>query len=356
MKKHSLTRCTILFLVALLSLLPAMALAAGSVAKIGTVEYATLELAAAAAQSGDTITLLQNATMDKTYFGAAAGQTLTLDLNGFTLTRTWQNYGSGDDETTKSVIYNQGTLTIKDSSTGKTGKIQGWSDTSGNTGWNQEFKGAAISNASGAVLNLQGGTVTRGDAKSFGYYTVINKGTFNMSDGLITNGSSSSAMVCNVAGGSTFNMTGGTLRQEDFQTLKNETNSFVNISGGTLESGDRTLQNYGTAVITNGTFNGDIQIPSSGNLTMSNGIVRGELFGAGKGSISGGSFDRAVPEAYCAGGFHPTGSVNGMFSVAPAAAVVPNTGDAAPVLLCGMLMLLALLGLGLLCGKRTTAC
>ena len=277
-----------------------------AVVKNGEKYYGDIQTAIDNVKSGDTITLLNDITMDKTYFGAKAGETLTLDLNGYTLTRTWQDWGPGEDTTTKSVVYNQGTLTIKDSSDAKTGKIQGHSDTSGKTGWNQEFKGAAISNATGAVLNVEGGTITRGDENSFGYYTVYNKGTINMSGGLITNGSIGSAMVCNVAGGSTFVMTGGELRQEGFQTLKNESGSIIKINGGKLTSGDRTIQNYGTATLNGGIFEGDIQILASGALTITGGMYKGELYGNSEGigtvMISGGIFTTAPDEKYIVDG------------------------------------------------------
>ena len=272
----------------------------GHVAAIGNAHYDTFAEAVTAASSNDIdteIVLLKDVTMDNTYFGAAVGQTLTLDLNGKTLTRTWQDW-DGDQLTTKSVIYNQGTLTIKDSSDNNTGKIQGYSDISGATSWNQELRGIAISNASGAALTFEGGTITRGDVNSFGYYTVYNKGTFNMSGGVITNGSCSSAMVCNVEGGSKFVMTGGELKQLGFQTLKNENGSTVEISGGTLTSDDRTLQNYGTATINGGTFNGDIQIPSSGSLNIINGTINGELYGregsTGTINITGGTVNSTI--------------------------------------------------------------
>lgn len=307
------------------TMVPSIAFAAGAACDggsecshevaIGTKHYDTFSAAVADATNGDTLKLLKNVTMDKTYFGANAGQTLTLDLNGYELTRTWQDWGPGADTTTKSVIYNQGTLTIKDSSTSKSGKIKGHADTSGATGWNQEFKGAAISNAPNAIINIEGGTITRGDENSFGYYTVYNKGTINMSGGLIVNGSCASAMVCNVAGESTFNMTGGKLSQKNFQTLKNETGSTVRISGGTLESDDRTLQNYGTATISGGDMKGDIQIPASGNLSMTNGNVTGELYGNGAATISGGVFSQPVPDRFCATDYVPIQNEDGSYGV-----------------------------------------
>lgn len=310
------------------ALIPGVAFAAGETcdggsecsheAAIGTAHYATVLAAVNDANSGDSIKLLKDVSMPKAYFGAKAGQSLTLDLNGKTLTRTWQEWG-GDNETTQCVIYNQGTLTIKDSSSSKSGKIQGYSDTSGNAGWNQDFRGAAISNASGATLNIEGGTITRGDVNSFGYYTVINKGTINMSGGLIVNDSCSSAMVRNMPGGSVFNMTGGKLSQKRFQTLKSENGSTINICGGTLESDDRTLQCYGTATISGGTLNGDIQIPASGNLSITNGTLNGEMYGKdgkeGTVSVSGGSFSQPVPDRFCAADYVPTQNADGSYSV-----------------------------------------
>ena len=93
-----------------LSLLPTAALAKGEkVAKVGdTAEYTTLADAIEAAQGGETVTLLADITGQTVI---PAGKNIVLDLNGKTMTH---------DGTT---LYNRGTLTVRDSSADKSGKI-----------------------------------------------------------------------------------------------------------------------------------------------------------------------------------------------------------------------------------------
>lgn len=58
-----------------------------NVAKIGDVEYATLDAAFADVQNGETVTLIADVTVSETLV-VPAGVTVTLDLNGFEITTT----------------------------------------------------------------------------------------------------------------------------------------------------------------------------------------------------------------------------------------------------------------------------
>ena len=82
-------------------------------AKVGDTYYKTLPEAVAAAQNGETVTLLEDVTENVTI---PTDKTITLDLNGKTL--------SGGKNNDKAALLNEGTVTIKDSSATKTGTIK----------------------------------------------------------------------------------------------------------------------------------------------------------------------------------------------------------------------------------------
>ena len=102
------------------------------------------------------------------------GKTVTLDLNGHTLT-------NNSDHT----IINYGTLTVEDSSTGETGKVD-----------NVTHGKAAIYNEVGATFTLASGTLDRtkeaGTSSSSSgdnsYYTLLNHGTAYINGGTIQQG------------------------------------------------------------------------------------------------------------------------------------------------------------------------
>ncbi len=90
---------------------------------------------------------------------------VSLDLNGHKITNT-------SDHT----ITNNGTLTIKDSSEGKTGTIT--NSTHG--------KGALVNNYGGTV-DIESGTLTREEATDNSWYVISNDGTMNIKGGSIIN-------------------------------------------------------------------------------------------------------------------------------------------------------------------------
>ena len=83
------------------------------VAQIGTKAYTSLQAAVDATQDGETVQLLSDTTENITI---NASKQITLDLNGHTL-----NGGTG---IAKAAILNEGTVTITDTSAGKTGTIK----------------------------------------------------------------------------------------------------------------------------------------------------------------------------------------------------------------------------------------
>lgn len=190
-------------------------------AQVGDVKYATLQAALDAASSG-TVKLLKDV---KENVIVAGGKTITLDLNGHTL--------NGGTAAGKPAITNNGTLTIDDASAGKTGRVM------------------------------------REDTGADAYYVVANKGTMTIENGTFFNDSgapkgnydnkSGASLFCNIdKAKAVLNINGGTFTQNDFIVIKNGDEGTVNVTGGTFNSMDSTVQNWGTATISGGTLNGQL--------------------------------------------------------------------------------------------------
>ena len=286
-----------------------------NVAKIGDSYYATLAEAVAAAQAGETVTLLADVALTET-LTVPAGKELTIDLNGKTISQTKEQTAGYQ------MILNDGNLTINDSSEAKTGKIS-YTD-SGNGG---EYISDVIYNR--GVLVINGGTIenlSSATVASNGYphavdtysgirdtYVEINGGTIycaeysairmfcvsatNKAD-LVINGGTIKGAIDMQNG--TKNLALGTLTINDgtFETTKNANNiRFANWNGGATEYGI-------SAEIKGGSFNGGITtayVPAAANWD--------------KGVITGGTFAKDMTE-YCAEGFICQANGDGTFSVA----------------------------------------
>ena len=121
-----------------------------------------------------------------------AGKTLTIDLNGYTLNRNCTSVDAKDGGEVFDVL---GSLTIKDSSKSKKGRITG-----GNG-----IKGGGIYVESGAVFELQSGTISGNTASNGG--GIYNEGTVNINaDGITENKAANGGGIYNAAGG-TVNLT-----------------------------------------------------------------------------------------------------------------------------------------------------
>ena len=296
-----------------------------AVAQIGENGYVTLAAAIAEAKDGDTVKLLKDVTEN---IEIAATKKLTLDLNGFTL-----NGGTG---TAKAALTNYGTITIKDSSTAKTGTIK--RDDNG----------------------------TMGETS---YYVINNKGTMTIESGTVTNNSGyrkqntsgsmvGSSLICNGDDDAltpVLNIKGGKFKQENFIAIKNGLLGTLNVSGGEISSKHSAIQNWYKATITGGTingqlwtdayvwaggksigetkiggnaeFNGEIVMDitgsvaptlaiNGGNLNVTKWRITNAAANAGaKPAVSGGTFTSAVPADYCADGFIPTKNADGTYGV-----------------------------------------
>lgn len=277
----------VLTLCVLLAAFSLTALAAGDVAKVGGITYATLAEAVADAADGDTVTLLGNTTEDVTVTG-----NITLDLGGYTLTNT----GAG-----------KATLTI----------------------------------AAGATATVKNGSIVGGAS----YYTIQNNGTATFDGLTATAGNTGSSMLDNYG---TLTITSGTYTG-GLDTVKNENTGVLNISGGTftLEKGTSNgftavVFNYGALTITGGTFvqndksapYGQAQVvhtDKDGSVAPSTQIsggtfrnlctrstawpVRETNKAVGTTKVSGGTFNKKISDGYCADGFIPTKNADGTYGV-----------------------------------------
>ncbi len=186
------------------------------IAQIGATNYATLQGAIDVAEAGDTIALLDDVVLSESIV-IAKGENITLDLAGYTI--------SGTDNTSKNygLIYNNGTLTINDSSDAKMGAIELTATV--NSGWNRYS--AVISNNPGGTLVVNGGTIEH-------------LGGTDMAYGIdsLTNGNLGAVSV--TINGGTIKSTYRAIRQ--FLNSTTDAN-VLTVSGGTIKGAEN-----GTAV------------------------------------------------------------------------------------------------------------
>ena len=295
------------------------------VAKIGSTYYESLADAVAKAnKNSKAVTLVANVTGS---IEIVSTKTCTIDLNGFTLTNT-----EG-----KHTIVNNGTLTIKDSSTAQTGTVDNVT----------HGCGALVNN--GTVI-LSGGTFERsaekGTLEPYGnggnsWYTIANYGTMTIDNGTtVKNAGGYSSNIRNGGQDSTAKLTinGGTF-DGGVNTVKNDANGVLEIKGGELKNtAQYVIMNWNKATISGGIFEtaetaGAVLFSSAyqnqsafcGELTITGGTFTAagsklidDAYDAnnhGTVKISGGSFNRAVDPKHCDTGFIPTQNADGTYGV-----------------------------------------
>ena len=250
-------------------------------------QYETLQAAINAATGNATVTLLADRTEDVTI-----NKSIILDLGGKTLTNT--NAGKA-------------TLTV----------------------------------VAGATATVKNGSIVGGTS----FYTIQNNGTATFEDVTATAGNNGSSMIDNY-GDLTINSgtyTGG------LDTIKNESNAKLTITGGTFTLTKGTSKgftgvvfNYGELNISGGEFiqsdksapYGQAQVihtDKSGSSAPST-IITGGTFknlctkstawmvrvtnaAAGSTKVSGGTFNKSISDGYCADGFIPTKNADGTYGV-----------------------------------------
>lgn len=276
-----------------------------------------------------------------------AGKTVTLDLAGKKLTNAAGH-----------TITNHGTLTVTDSSDGKTGVVD-----------NVSHGKAAVYNCTDGTVVLDGGSYTRSAEKSVSsadggnnsYYVLKNFGQMTVKDGSVvkfsdTNTGLYSSLVANgwyndsdgkaegnvygtsvaklVIEGGTF--TGGQI------TVKNDDYGELTIAGGTIDqvnAGRNAVQNHNRATISGGTItskDSDAVVSyyhavgsNDGTLDVTGGSITSESAsaliqrGGGKATVSGGTFKGgAGQEVVCADDGASVELSGGAYSSAPDAKYV----------------------------------
>ena len=225
--------------------------------------YATLKEAIDAADSESTVTMQKDLTEDITI---PTGKVITLDLAGHTLTNK-----------TDHTITNNGTLTVADSSAGKSGAIDNVTDGK-----------AALCNEEGATATLKGGTFKRSkeDSDKNSYYTLLNHGTMTIE--------ATTKVESKLADG-TFAKKSALIDNGWYSgEPKDGKNALLTINGGTFEGGNYVENDsYGELVINGGTFKGSSAAVFNWNKLTING---GEFSAADAGKQviwnGGGSVDK----------------------------------------------------------------
>ena len=256
------------------------------VAQIGTQPYETLADAVAAANDGETITLLRDVTANIT---VPADKNITLDLNGKVLTGALNEQGINVLDTIK---VDGGSLTVKDSTAGQPVVDAGMNVTyqSGavkNIAPTVKPYTQAISVVNGGKLVLENGTIYSED--SDGIYVSGEGSSLTMNGGYVYSNDNGYGIGGNVK--ATLNIHGGVVVADD--------NAAVG-GNGSLGQGDTTFN------ITGGTMIGHMSDTARANGYIACGVYHPQ---AGTLNISGGTIyaDRGVGVEMRGGTLNMTG-------------------------------------------------
>lgn len=268
----------LLSLTMMFTLVPtAMAEGETAVAKVGDVEYETLQAAVnAATTENSTVTLLKDVTEDITI---PTGVTAMLDLSGKTLTNK-----AGKHTIT---VENGGKLNISDSV--GTGVVD-----------NTSHGKAAIYNKGEVTLN--GGTFERSAEKGTyspyvnggnSWYTIANYGTMEINTGVtVENAGGYSSMIRNggdVTADCNLTIEGGNFAG-GVNTVKNDSFGVLTINGGNFSNtAQYVIMNWNKAEITAGTF----QTLDTASAVLFTSTYGNDANTVGKLTISGGEFKHA---------------------------------------------------------------
>ena len=208
---------------------------------------------------------------------------VTIDLNGYTLT------DNGDH-----TIINNGTLTVEDSSTDKTGKVD-----------NVTHGKAAIYNEVGATFTLASGTLDRtkeaGTSSSSSgdnsYYTLLNHGTAYINGGTIQQGGLEVGKYSSLVENGWYDGSKNTEKKPSIMTvnggtflgglnsIKNDDYGELNIIYATVKNvAQAALLNWNVATIKGGSFSTD-----GGSAVILNGYIN-DTMDKGELTITGGEF------------------------------------------------------------------
>ncbi len=275
------------------------------VAEIGSKKYETLADAIRLAAKGRTITLLCDVEQNTQL---SINKSITLDLNG----KTIKISGYTAEKAQVSV---KGNLTIQDSSEAQTGKI--CSDYTGTAG-------RVVSVENGGKLTIAGGTITtEGMSKSGSAVYIASGAEVNMTGGTVKVDAKRGNAAMNIRGSTgVFTMSGGSVIAEagdgtetNITAISGISGSTIQISAGTVSGPQAVSARSSATTITGGNFTGSITVKN--------------------GSISGGTFDRALDKKACAAGYVPADNGDGTYGVAVGKFTVKvtsrTTGSDSPV-------------------------
>lgn len=259
-----------------------------AVASVGDSKYQSLTDAVAAAQDGQTVTLLADATED-----VVISKSITLDLGGKTLTNT--------NASKATVSVQGGTVTVKN------GNIVG------GTG----YYNIEVTKGSNANLTLADVTATAGNT---GSSMIDNWGTLTIESGSYSGGLN----VVKSEEGSTLSITGGTFTL-DYAPSSGYT-AVILVYGDTTISGGEFVQTatpkWGNPqVVMTGVVEGYTAITRVTGGHFTNKKSGSNIFhGLGKATsdnfeVSGGTFNKSISEGFCADGFIPTKNADGTYGV-----------------------------------------
>ena len=330
---------------------------ASAAAQIGETTYETLAEAIAAANNGETVTLLTNLDLSATGLTIAKDKAVTLDLNGKTLKVANTNSGN---------IKVVGKLTLEDSTdTDKNGTGTGkvWTETP--YVYNSQDK-VLVAAIDGGTFIMESGLI---DAASFTADNT-NEGQFavsvqneNADATVIINGGCIKAGWYAIAGNGqdtkyngNITVNGGILESTADYAIYHPHSGTTTINGGVVfgAAGGVSL-NRGKLIVNNGiiTSKGTGTIGDWGdgtgnqnaaaiNVNAQYGLASVEIKGGkitaekdaslltngkdGTISVSGGTFSSEVPAEYCAEGFIPVKNADGTYGV-KAGAYVAQIGD-----------------------------
>lgn len=297
------------------------------VAQVASQGYPSLQEAINVAQDGETVKLLADVTENITI---DANKKITLDLNGHVL-----NGGTG---TAKATILNKGTVTITDTSAGKTGTIK------------RDDQGIEGETSYYVIKNIGTMVIDQANVMNNSGYKKANPSGSMVGSSLICNGDDDPQ--------ASLTINGGTFNQPNFLVVKNGTNGTLTVNGGALTSNHSAVQNWNKAQILGGSLTGQIWTDAWVEGAIGETIIGGDAQFTGEivvditgevpptlkiegGSldvtswrvtpaaaavdatiaVSGGTFTAAVPENYCAAGYAPTANADGTYGVEKAVTV-----------------------------------
>ncbi len=291
------------------------------VAQVGSTKYESLQDALDVTPDGGTVTVLKDITTSGNIFAdgyvSGGNRTYTVDLGGYTVSGGTFIVADGNDVTFKNgtiesasyAIQNTATATVDSTATVKS-TATGASAVFGAEGSTTNINGTVEGNkygviARGGTLNVAGKvTATNDDGRAI---TLNKGGAADINDGADIDG----AYGVVVHKDANLNVKGGDIAGVYHAVSGNGTAAdgpyTINVTGGTLTA-------------TNGAA---IYNPNAkGTMNISGGTITGSTTAVAAGanstnSISGGTFNTAVPEEYCANGYAPKDNGNGTYGVGP---------------------------------------